>query len=303
MKTTLKRTGLVLGAIVVVFVVIVLVGYVLGGARLRKTYDVPISSFEAPTDQASVERGLHWASVLCVECHGEDLGGEIVFEDPALGRVSGPNLTRGEGGASAEMSDSELEAAIRYGVDHDGRGLVIMPSAGYFYMSDEDLGALISYMRHAEPVDKEWEEPQFTFVGRVVIGLGLFGSVSAAEVIDPSRVRPDVVRAGATSEYGGYLARIGGCGDCHGEQLNGGESPNPASPPAPNLTPGGHLAEWSEEDFVSGMRTGVLPDGDEMEREFMPWEGIGKMTDAEVQALWLYLQSLPPLEDAVKEAE
>jgi len=301
MKKALKWIGLVLGLLIGLMLLVILAGYVLGGARLSKTYSVAPEPLPPLTDEGSIERGMHWAEVLCVECHAEDLAGEVVFEDASLGTVNGSNLTTGEGGAAAEMTDQELGTAIRHGVDHDGRGLVIMPSAAYWYLGDEDLGAILAYLRHVPPVDKEWEEPEFSFIGRVLIGLGLFGNVSAAEVIDHDATRPAAPPPGPTSEYGAYLARIGGCWECHGDELNGGNSPDPASPPAPNLTPGGHLGEWSQSDFFTAMRTGIEPDGEEMDAKFMPWEGIGQMTDDELRALWLYLQSLPPLEDAIEE--
>jgi hypothetical protein len=43
------------------------------------------------------------------------------------------------------------------------------------------------------------------------------------------------------------------------------------------------------------MRTGKRPDGYEL-KEPMPWQILGKMTDGELRAIWLYLQSLPPRE-------
>ena len=63
--------------------------------------------------------------------------------------------------------------------------------------------------------------------------------------------------------------------------------------PAPNLTPGGGLARWSEADFINTLRTGTTPDGRQLDNEFMLWEDIGLLTDDELKAIWLYLQSLP----------
>lgn len=64
--------------------------------------------------------------------------------------------------------------------------------------------------------------------------------------------------------------------------------------PTPNLTPGGELAAWSEEDFFKTMRTGITPSGHQLDVE-MPWMYYGRMTDEELRAMWLYLQSLPAL--------
>ena len=65
----------------------------------------------------------------------------------------------------------------------------------------------------------------------------------------------------------------------------------------PNLTPGGELAFWSEQEFLTAMRTGRTSDGRQL-KEDMPWKYYGQMTDEELQAIWLYTQSLPRLEQA-----
>jgi len=62
-----------------------------------------------------------------------------------------------------------------------------------------------------------------------------------------------------------------------------------------NLTPGGEVGFWSEGQFIATMRTGVTPGGHRL-IEFMPWKYFGEMTDDELKAVWLYLQSLPALE-------
>ena len=63
---------------------------------------------------------------------------------------------------------------------------------------------------------------------------------------------------------------------------------------APNLTRGGEMDGWSEEDFIATMRTGVTPSGHQL-NDFMPWKYFGQMTDDELKAVWMYLQSLPAL--------
>jgi cytochrome c553 len=92
---------------------------------------------------------------------------------------------------------------------------------------------------------------------------------------------------GANVAYGEYLSGL--CTSCHGAGLEGAQSPDPASPPAPNLRAAG---AWTEAQFIQTMRTGVTPSGHRMDTQFMPWESVGKLDDAELRALWLYLQSL-----------
>jgi hypothetical protein len=69
----------------------------------------------------------------------------------------------------------------------------------------------------------------------------------------------------------------------------------PGTPQAANLTPAGPIGAWSEEDFVRAMREGRRPDGSSLD-VFMPWPLLGRMTDEELRALWLYLTGVPPRE-------
>jgi hypothetical protein len=69
----------------------------------------------------------------------------------------------------------------------------------------------------------------------------------------------------------------------------------PAEPPYPaNLTPdvATGLGQWSEADFLRVFREGKRPDGSEIKPP-MPWQAMGHMTDNELKAIWLYLQSVP----------
>jgi hypothetical protein len=75
--------------------------------------------------------------------------------------------------------------------------------------------------------------------------------------------RPAAPPAGPTAAYGAYLAQTGGCVGCHGPGLSGGRMP------------------------------GARPNGSELD-PFMPWRAAGQMTDDEIRALWLDLQSVPP---------
>jgi mono/diheme cytochrome c family protein len=118
----------------------------------------------------------------------------------------------------------------------------------------------------------------------------------AADQIDHTSPPPPQPAPGATVAYGEYLTRT--CTECHGDNLNGA----PFGPPGeeiitPNLTPGGELASWSEQDFFTAMRKGLTSNGHHL-KEDMPWKYYGKMTDEELKAVWLYLQSLPKLEQA-----
>jgi mono/diheme cytochrome c family protein len=119
---------------------------------------------------------------------------------------------------------------------------------------------------------------------------GLAPDLLPAELIDHDAERPPDPLPGASAAYGKYLVFM--CAVCHAEDLSGG----PGAGEGMNLTPGGQLAGWSEEDFIQTIRTGVAPDGVRLDDEEMPWRILGRFSDQEFRAIWLYLQSLPAIE-------
>jgi len=266
--------------------------YGISARKLTKTYDVPPVSLAIPTDEAALERGRHLVNSLtsCQECHGLDLGGTVVVEPGPMGFVAAANLTSGSGGIGADYTVEDWVRAIRYGLRRDGTSLFIMPSESYAKVSDEDLGAMIAYLRTVPPVDREFEPPRLGPLGRVLLSAGQLDVMSAEKATRPIDRTP--VEVAATVDYGRYIAGIGGCTSCHLPDLTGGLVIGPpGSPPSTNINPAG-LAGWSEADFVRALREGVRPDGTAIS-ESMPWRFSGKMTDEELHALWLYIQSMP----------
>ncbi len=291
MRKILKRIGIIAAVLVGVLIVLVLVLQVIGASRLGKTYDVQADAVAIPTDAAAIARGQHLVEAIgCTGCHLEDLSGGFEFaNDPAFGTLYSANLTGGAGGVG-DYADADLVRAIRHGVNIDGRGLIIMVSEAYYHMSDEDLGAVIAYLRTLPAVDGEHPA---TNVNGVLAATGSFPT--APELVAAEGARVSDVPEGATAEYGLYLTSVAGCTICHGPNLSGGQPGDPASPAAPNLTQGGELIGWSEEDFATVIRTGVTPTGRELQSEFMPWKEFANFTDEEIGAIWAYLGSLEAL--------
>jgi cytochrome c553 len=253
---------------------------------IRRTYDFPDSPVRAATDSASLARGRHLVEAIgkCQECHDADLGGELWVDEPAFGRLAGANLTSGRGGIGG-LTDADLERAIRRGVGRDGRPLIFMPAEAFAALSDEDLAAMIGYLRTLPPVDRELPAAR---VGPVARALYLRGNLPLLPVtrIDHDARRPTRL-PGVTAEYGEYLATIGGCRGCHGLALAGD-----ANPDAPDITVG-RIGSWTEEDFFRSLRQGKRPDGTVIDPEKMPWVRSGQMTDEEIRAVWMYMRSPP----------
>jgi mono/diheme cytochrome c family protein len=296
MKKIMRWTSLIFGGLIGLLVIVLVAANVLSYSRTNRLYSITSPAIIIPNDEAALARGEHLVEVVshCAGCHGPDLGGYAFFDDPSLGTIPGSNLTSGKGGVGTYYTDEDWIRALLHGIAPDGRMLMIMPSQYFRHYSDEDLGAVIAYLKQIPPVDREFPTKRLALMGSTFFGLGFFGSMPA-EIIDHISPRPPAPLPGVTSAYGEYLVNIAVCKDCHGENL-AGSRPGPDAPWGSNLTPGGALANWSEDDFFNVMRTGMTPAGRAL-IPFMPWQEYGKMTDEELQAIWMYLESLPAAAD------
>ncbi len=293
MRKLLKIVGWIVGGLVVVIAVLATTVVIRSNAKLKQTFAVTAAPVRIPTDAAAVARGQHIALTRgCFECHGADLAGKTVFDNGAMGRTDAPNLTRGTGGVGATFRDEDYVRAIRHGVAPDGRGLFLMPSADYAGFSDDDMGALIAYVKSVPAVNKPSGPIALGPVARALVA---FGKIKLdAERIDHVGVKAAQIVPAATADYGRYLAA--GCTGCHGSNYSGGKIAigPPDWPPAANLTPHaeGRIAKWTEENFFAALRTGKRPDGTEI-NPVMP-RVFGQLDDVETRALWLFLKTLPP---------
>ena len=295
MKKVLKWIGIVLGSLLGLILLAAAVLYFIGNSRLTRTYDFPSSNITIPTDEASIEYGRHRAETLCQGCHGPDLSGiENWFSAGPLGTVDSANLTSGEGGFGREAaSDEDYVRAIRHGIDPEGKPIFMPAVVSTAHLSDEDLGAIIAYVKSVPPVDHITNGHNFTPLAKILLVMGVLPQLPVETV--SHEVHVSAPERGVTAEYGEYMVNTNDCRICHGPQLNGGPFPDPTVKfISPNLTTGGEVAFWTEDQFINTIRTGTTPSGHEL-TERMPWKDYRFMTDDELKAIYLYLQSLPKL--------
>lgn len=264
------------GLIVATVAVVITVGMVRLGAR-QPTPEAPSLARVQP----DLQRGERLAH-LCAECHAEDgalpLSGGSRNVSPPLGRLYAPNLT--PAGRIATWTDDQLVAAIRHGVDAQGRPLLLMPSAAYAGLSDADVAALVAFLRAQPAVANDVPPRHLNALGAAVVGLGVFPTSAA---------RARAARPEATDSPGAYVATLAGCADCHGADLNGGD-PRGFVPAGPGL---GHVGRgWSAEAFATFFRTGTTPDGRAIADDEMPWRTVGRaFTDRELSELHDHLRA------------
>lgn len=290
MKRVLKYLLYALAAILVVAGVAMAYVYVASNRLIDTAYAVTPPAVAVPHgDQAAIEHGrylVHKVS-MCVECHGEDLGGKVYMDAlPVMGRLSGTNLTRGRGGLGAAYSDEDFVRAMVHGVRKDGRSVLFMPSQDYHF-SEADLQGIIAYIRSLPPVDRETPPQVAGPMMRILTLTGAFPLLSAS-YIDHDRVALKAPADRSTPEKAGeHLVAAGACRGCHGPALTG----EGGMPGASNLTPIG-LGEWTLADFQRAIRDGKRPNGTDILPE-MP-RAFGAMSDDDLANLFAYLRSLEP---------
>ncbi|HEX8107640.1 MAG TPA: cytochrome c [Kofleriaceae bacterium] len=311
MKRFLKRLAigvawfLVLGTATVAVAVVV---------REDRRFDAPYPDIHASMDPAVIARGRYLVTgpAYCTACHGQldpasrspvletepHLAGGLALHLP-IGTIYARNITPDKATGIGTYTDPEIARVLRYGVDPSGR--VTMPFMPFTDMSDDDLAAIVSYLRSQPPIDHPVPASNYNMRGRA----------ARAFLIEPrgptGPIRAHVGR-GPTVEYGQYLANsVANCGGCHtksnrrtgaaeGVSFAGGSTVDSRTSPGtkfvtPNLTPDpktGHIYAWSEDVFVARFRTAVPTASP------MPWGNFKNLSEDDLRALYRYLRSLPP---------
>ena len=263
-------------------------------AELDATEDV---QHELALERAR-ERGRHLveARYACTACHGENFGGGVMVDAFPIGTILGPNLTSGQGGRTEGYGPTEWDRIVRHGVLPDGRPAA-MPSEDFRLMSDQELSDIVVFIRSLPPVDNVTPLPELGPLGRILVATGQLPL--SADMIDshesPHSEAPPATAASV--EFGEHLAGV--CMGCHRADLSGGPVPggDPSWPPARNLTPApSALGGWNYDDFVRAMRDALRPDGTPLlppMNEMAPF--AQRMTETEMEALWMYVRSVPPV--------
>jgi mono/diheme cytochrome c family protein len=298
-KKILKWTGIVLLVLMTALTVVVI-------ARQNLKYDAPYPNIKASIDSMVIARGKHliYSSAHCINCHsrmnpdslvslGQEvpLSGGVVFDLP-LGKIFSKNITPDIETGIGNLSDAEIARALRYGVHADGTPVFdFMP---FHNMSDEDLTAVISYLRSQRPVRKEVPRHQLNVMGKIV-------KAFMVKPVGPDGEPPKSVTHDTTANYGKYLAMsVAECNGCHtkrnmagayiGEPFAGGN--NIEGLLTPNLTPdsSGRIFNWTKQDFIARFKMGKLNP-----KTVMPWSSFKRMTDDELTAIYHYLKTLKPV--------
>ncbi len=276
-----------------------------------------------------VARGeyLAWHVTGCVDCHSprvrdrfsmppskglEFAGGDCWGEDLGLpGKACIPNITSDKDYGLGQWTDGEIMRAVREGVSRDGRALIpFMPYLSYRSMAEEDLHAIVAYLRTVEPIHQQAPPSEFGFFVRRAINT--FPEPVEGPVTAPARAN--------SVEYGGYLTKLAGCSDCHTQRGTFGPKEDLAFAGgtefdlsgvmhvrSANITPDTEtgIGPMTREQFISRFKSfedmeAITADPVSAARQtIMPWPLYAGMTEEDLGAIYDYLRTVKPIKNEV----
>jgi mono/diheme cytochrome c family protein len=268
------------------------------------------------TDKDLIAKGQYIFAVAggCA-CHTDPKGtphaGARPFPIP-FGTVYSTNITQDKETGLGAWTDQQIHDATVKGISRNGsRILPVMPFEAYSGMAQEDLKALIAYMRTLKPVKKA-TPPLKTWVPftrglATPVYLKVFGRFSDAA--------PQAPKSGI--ERGRYLVNhVSLCGDCHTPRNSIGV-PNRSlylagasaktgflGEDVPNITPDKEtgIGDWKREDIAEVLLTGTKPDLDNVQglMSEVVEHGYKNMTKSDALAIADYLKSVPAIKNRIK---
>src|SRR5688572_30265660 len=156
LKKIAKGIGIFIGSLVAIILAVLLFSYLHVRYRINKEYAVVAEDIEIKYDSATILTGGRLAGTrACKECHGQDLGGSELVDDPLIGRFVTRNLTKGKGGLPSDFGVKDWVLAMKHGLNRKGKPLLLMPSHELSHLSEEDMAAIIAYCTQVPPVDRE----------------------------------------------------------------------------------------------------------------------------------------------------
>ena len=271
-----------------------------------------------------IERGRYLANhvSLCTDCHSErdwtyfsgpvipgteGKGGEAFDEAKGFpGNIYSKNITPA---ALGNWTDGELIRSITAGLSKEGTPLFpLMPYPAYKIMAEEDVHAIVAYLKTLKPLENEVPETTLNFPLNFIVR-------TMPHPATPQK-RPD---SSDTLALGKYMATIAACDECHtpkekGEPIAGMEFaggfkfviPSGTAYSA-NITPDTEtgIGKWTKKDFINQFKFYSNPDSQRIvvpQGEFntvMPWTQYSGMTEEDLGAIYDYLRTLKPVSNEV----
>lgn len=313
MKHTLKILGILVGLVVLAIGGVVAFISIKGVPTYEVKIPVSVASLQVPHDSAHVERGAKIATLLCNECHkGADgqLTGNILPDLPKeFGTVASYNITHDAEHGIGGWTDGELYYFLRTGIRKDGTWAPpFMPK--FPLMADEDVYSIIAWLRSDDPAlaanAREYPLNQYNFLVKFLSNVAFEPPPFPGKPI----TIPDTTNVVALGKYVANGLCI--CFACHSADFKdmdylipensagfyggGNQMLNKEGEivPTANITMDKEtgIGNWTQQQFYEAVKFGKNPKGGPL---YYPMFPHTTLTDTEVNAIWAYLQTVPPL--------
>ena len=260
-------------------------------------------------DNRAITRGAYLAIVAdCGACHTDTkAGGAPLAGGPPLktgfGTFYAPNITPDKETGIGAWTVEQFKRALRSGIDEHGDYMYpVFPFTSFTNLSDTDASDLYAYFMSMPPVTHRAppDEIKFPFGWRPLL------AVWRTLFFKEGPLKP---LAGQSEEWnrGRYLAEaVAHCQECHtprnslgaleASHAYAGNPHGPDGQDAPDITSDTKdgIGKWSLEEIMDLLKTGSTPDGDLVGKGMADVvDGTSKLTDRDLRALAIYIQSLP----------
>ena len=281
------------------------------------SYEVESISYAHQSSPEAIERGRKLVMTLCAGCHRDPktrkLTGTQMLDAPKeFGAIFSANITQDQKYGIGNWTDAELLYLLRTGIKKDGQ--YIPPyMAKLPHMADSDINAMIAFLRSDDPAmlaDPTPDRPSDpSFLTKLLCRIAF----------KPMPMPKGPIAMPDTNDQialGKYLAWNLECFSCHSADFKtndflqpdnsagyfGGGNPTLNREgkviPTSNLTPHATgIGKWTEDQFLQAVKYGIK-EGEEALR--YPMAPYNLLSDYEVQSIYQYLKTIPPIDNEVK---
>jgi mono/diheme cytochrome c family protein len=275
----------------------------------------PAAAQGTPASAAEIARGRYvFGATGGCGCHtvpkGQPNAGGRRYDGP-FGTVYSSNITPDRETGIGGWTDEQVVTAIRLGRRPNGERLLpVHPYPVFNGMAEEDVRAIVAFLRTTKPVSKRKQPKKLVPMFESVFLPAWLTAFAPRETPPPKAPTTGVAR-------GEYLVRaVAHCGECHSPRTmtyatdNGrflaGNPRGPEDQAMPNITPDPEtgIGKWSVEEIADYLGSGNKPDGDVaggLMAEVIDGTlaGYKDLTQADRVAIAQYLKTIPPIRNRI----
>ena len=314
MKKVLKKIGIVLLSLAIIIGIVFL--YI--GMSDIPSYEVKKINYVVESDSTIIARGEKLSDMLCASCHlnketGKLTGKRMLDAPPEFGIIYSQNITQDPTHGIGDWTDGELVYLLRTGIKRHGQYsppyMAKLPN-----MADDDLNAIIAFLKSDNPMVVADATPDIptdpSLLTKILCRVAFKPFPMPIEKIE----MPD---ANNKVELGKYLAHNLDCFSCHSSDFKtnnflqpelskgyfaGGNKPLDEKGRimlTPNLTPDKEtgIGNWTKEEFIQAVKYGIKEGEKALTYPMIPYS---QLTDAEAEAIYSYLQTIPPIRNKIE---